>query len=107
MPMAAFHAFGAAPPVIVILMAYLIGQLGGALPIPGGIGGIDGGLIGTLIVYGIRAAGAAAAVLLYRVVLSWVPIVMGLPAFLSLRRGIEDIRRPDLCLPPHPAPTTT
>jgi len=69
--------------VIVILMAYLIGQLGGALPIPGGIGGIDSGLIGTLIVYGIRAAGAVAAVLLDRVVLFWVPIVMGLPAFLS------------------------
>ena len=36
-------------------MGYLIGQLGGLLPIPGGIGGIDGGLIGTLIVYGAPA----------------------------------------------------
>jgi hypothetical protein len=27
-------------------MGYLIGQLGGLLPLPGGVGGIDGGLIG-------------------------------------------------------------
>ena len=57
---AAFHAFGHSPPLTVILMGYLIGQLGGLLPIPGGIGGIDGGLIGTLIVYGAPAAVTAA-----------------------------------------------
>ena len=97
--LAAFHAFGVAPPLTIVLMAYLIGQLGGALPLPGGLGGIDGGLIGTLIVYGVAAAPAAAAVLLYRVVLFWVPLVMGVPAFISLRRGLDDARRPDLCLP--------
>jgi uncharacterized membrane protein YbhN (UPF0104 family) len=97
--LAAFAAFGATPPLIIVLMAYLIGQLGGALPIPGGLGGIDGGLIGTLIVYGIPAAQAAAAVLLYRVVLFWIPLVMGVPAFISVRRGLTDTRRPDLCLP--------
>jgi glycosyltransferase 2 family protein len=104
--LAAFHAFGASPPVIIVLMAYLIGQLGGALPIPGGLGGIDGGLIGTLIVYGVPAAPAAAAVLLYRVILFWVPLVMGLPAFISLRRGLDDARRPDLCLPVPASPST-
>jgi uncharacterized protein (TIRG00374 family) len=97
--LATFHAFGAAPPLVVVLMGYLIGQLGGALPLPGGIGGIDGGLIGTLIVYGVAAAPAAAAVLLYRVVLFWVPLLLGAPAFISLRRGLDDERRPDLCLP--------
>jgi uncharacterized protein (TIRG00374 family) len=103
--LATFHAFGAAPPVIIVLQAYLIGQLGGALPLPGGLGGIDGGLIGTLIVYGVPAAQAAAAVLLYRVVLFWIPLIMGVPAFISLRRGLDDERRPDLCLPvPAPAP---
>ncbi len=102
--LAAFHAFGASPALIVVLMAYLIGQLGGALPIPGGLGGIDGGLIGTLIVFGVAAAPAAAAVLLYRVVLFWVPLLMGLPAFISLQRGLDDARRPDLCLPIPAAP---
>ncbi len=49
---ATFRAFGESPAITIVLMAYLIGQLGGLLPIPGGIGGIDGGLIGALIVYG-------------------------------------------------------
>jgi uncharacterized protein (TIRG00374 family) len=97
--LATFHAFGEAPPLIIVLQAYLIGQLGGALPLPGGLGGIDGGLIGTLLLYGVPAANAAAAVLLYRVVLFWVPLVMGVPAFVSLKRGLDNERRPDLCLP--------
>ncbi|MEJ7715642.1 MAG: hypothetical protein WKF40_08060 [Thermoleophilaceae bacterium] len=69
-------------------MGYLIGQLGGLLPIPGGIGGIDGGLIGTLIVYGTPAAGTAAAVLAYRVILFWLPLVAGGIAFAALRRDL-------------------
>ena len=35
---ATFHAFGV-PRRHVILMGYLIGQLGGLLPLPGGLGG--------------------------------------------------------------------
>ena len=85
---ATFHAFGLSPPLTVILMGYLIGQLGGLLPIPGGIGGIDGGLIGTLIVYGAPAAGTAAAVLGYRVILFWLPLIAGGIAFASLRRDM-------------------
>jgi uncharacterized protein (TIRG00374 family) len=94
--LATFHAFGLSPPLIIVLMAYLCGQLGGILPLPGGIGGIDGGLIGTLIVYGIPAAEATAAVLAYRVVLFWIPLVMGIPAWFLLRRGLADVAREDL-----------
>ena len=85
---ATFHAFGLSPPITIILMGYLIGQLGGLLPIPGGIGGIDLGLIGTLIVYGTPAAGTAAAVLAYRVILFWLPLVVGGIAFAGLRRDM-------------------
>jgi uncharacterized protein (TIRG00374 family) len=95
---ATFHAIGVSPPLTVILMAYLIGQLGGALPLPGGIGGIDGGLLGTLVVYGVAAAPAAAAVLTYRVILFWLPLIFGALAFVSLRRGMNDPDRPDLCV---------
>ncbi len=69
-------------------MGYLIGQLGGLLPIPGGIGGIDGGLIGTLIVFGAPAAETAAAVLAYRVILFWLPLAVGSLSFISLRREL-------------------
>jgi len=58
------------------------------LPIPGGIGGIDGGLIGTLIVYGAPAAVVTAAVLAYRVILFWLPLVAGGVAFFHLRRDM-------------------
>jgi uncharacterized protein (TIRG00374 family) len=97
---ATFHAFGFSPPITVILMGYLIGQLGGALPLPGGLGGIDGGLIGTLIVYGTPAAAAAAAVLVYRVILFWLPLLLGAVAFASLRRALNNPDRPELCVVP-------
>lgn len=85
---ATFHAVGLAPGASVILLGYLIGQLGGLLPIPGGVGGIDGGLIGTLVVYGAPASTATAAVLAYRLILFWIPLVMGAVAFTSLRRSM-------------------
>ncbi len=85
---ATFRSFGPSPPLTVLLMGYLIGQLGGLLPIPGGIGGIDGGLIGTLIVYGAPAAGTVAAVFAYRLILFWLPLLLGAVAFSSLRRDM-------------------
>jgi uncharacterized protein (TIRG00374 family) len=97
---ATFHAFGFSPPITVILLGYLIGQLGGLLPLPGGLGGIDGGLIGTLIVYGTPTAATAAAVLVYRVILFWLPLLMGAVAFISLRRGLNRPDRPELCVVP-------
>jgi uncharacterized membrane protein YbhN (UPF0104 family) len=96
---ATFHAVGASVPLTVVLMGYLIGQLGGLLPIPGGVGGIDGGLIGTLLVYGAPGAATAAAVLLYRVILFWIPLLTGAAAFVSLRRALAQDERADLCTP--------
>jgi uncharacterized membrane protein YbhN (UPF0104 family) len=97
---ATFKAFGYSPDIAVVLMAYLIGQLGGLLPLPGGLGGIDGGLLGTLVVYGTPAATAAAAVLTYRVILFWLPLIVGSITFVSLRRGLNRPDRPDLCAVP-------
>jgi uncharacterized protein (TIRG00374 family) len=95
----ALPAVGADVPLSVILLGYLIGQLGGLLPLPGGFGGIDGGLIGTLIVFGAPAATTAAAVLAYRVILFWLPLVVGGAAFWSLRRALEEAPlRADLCV---------
>jgi uncharacterized protein (TIRG00374 family) len=96
---ATYHAVGADVPLSVVLMGYLIGQLGGLLPLPGGVGGIDGGLIGTLIVYGAPAAPTAAAVLAYRVILFWVPLLLGAIGFLSLRKALAEPPRADLCEP--------
>jgi uncharacterized membrane protein YbhN (UPF0104 family) len=74
---AAFHAYGRTPPIGVVVMGYLVGSLAGALPIPAGLGAVDGGLIGALVLYGAPVAPAAAAVLLYRGISLAVPAVLG------------------------------
>src|SRR3954453_18112631 len=85
-----FPAFGNdIPPVGVLLVAYIIGQLGGLIPIPGGIGGIDAGLIGTLVLYGVDATNAAVAVIAYRGLLLAIPALLGLPALAVLRRRLQ------------------
>jgi uncharacterized protein (TIRG00374 family) len=84
-----FTAFGNdIPPVGVLLVAYIVGQLGSLIPIPGGIGGVDGGLIGTLVIYGVDATDAAVAVIAYRGLLLAIPAVLGLPALAILRRRL-------------------
>jgi uncharacterized membrane protein YbhN (UPF0104 family) len=86
-----FAAFGNdVPPAGVLLVAYIIGQLGSLIPVPGGIGGVDGGLIGTLVIYGVDAGDAAVAVLAYRGLLLAIPALLGLPALAVLRRRLRD-----------------
>jgi uncharacterized protein (TIRG00374 family) len=82
---ASFRAVGASPELALMRLAYLIGQLGNWLPVPGGIGGTELGLVGALILYGFPALTATAAVLLYRVIELWIPAVLGITAFVQLR----------------------
>jgi uncharacterized protein (TIRG00374 family) len=87
---ATFHALGPTPPLAILWMAYLIGELGGLIPIPGGIGGVDAGLVGTLALYDVSLASATGAVLAYRAIALWVPAVLGGIAFVFLRRTLRD-----------------
>ena len=98
---AAFAAIGAVPPVGVLLLAYVVGQLGNLIPLPGGVGGADGGLIAALVLYGTPLAGAAAAVLAYRAFQLGLPALLGGLAVLRLPGVVQ--RAPDtgeLCSPP-------
>ncbi len=87
---AGFRAFGAAPPLAILWMAYLIGELGGLIPVPGGIGGVDAGLVGTLVLYRLPLTAATSAVLAYRAIALWVPAVLGAVAFVALRRTLSE-----------------
>jgi uncharacterized protein (TIRG00374 family) len=89
---ATYEAVGTPPALSIVLMGYLIGQLGGLLPLPGGVGGIDGGLIGVLVLYGAPLAATVAAVLAYRLILFWVPLIVGTPAFIALWRRLNTRR---------------
>jgi uncharacterized membrane protein YbhN (UPF0104 family) len=95
-----FHAFGSSPALAIVVMAYLIGQLGGLIPLPGGVGGTEGGLIGTFALYHAPLAAATVAVLAYRALELWVPSVLGSIAFLRLRTALQRLSEPAaICQP--------
>jgi uncharacterized membrane protein YbhN (UPF0104 family) len=90
---ACFHAFGAAPPFTVILMAYFVGMLGNLLPLPGGLGGVEGGMIGAFAAFGVEFNLAVLAVLTYRGIAFWLPTLPGALAYLQLRRTVARWRQ--------------
>ena len=85
---AMFHAFGSPPPFTVIWMAYFVGMLGNLLPLPGGLGGVEGGMIGAFAAFGVDFNLAVLAVLSYRAISFWLPTVPGVVAYFQLRRTV-------------------
>ncbi len=86
---ACLAAFGDAPSVWVVAMAYLVGMLANSIPVPGGFVAVEGGLVGMLLLFGVRPASTVlAAVVIYRAISLWIPAVIGSLAFLSLRHDI-------------------
>jgi uncharacterized protein (TIRG00374 family) len=99
---ASFHAFGDPPPWPVIVMAYFVGFIGNLLPLPGGIGGVDGGMIGAFAAFSVPLGLAVPAVLAYRVFAFWLPTIPGAIAYFQLRRTVarwRDERRSASDLP--------
>ncbi len=108
----AFAALGGgAPGAGAFVLAYALGQLGGVIPVPGGVGGTDGGLILAFGLLGTPVAISGAAVIAYRVFQLGVPAILGLAAFAQLRRSLGEQREqlpesaPALggCFEPEPA----
>jgi uncharacterized protein (TIRG00374 family) len=85
---AMFHAFGSPPPFTVIWMAYFLGMLGNLLPLPGGLGGVEGGMIGALVAFGVDFNLAYVSVLSYRAISFWLPTIPGAVAYFQLRRTV-------------------
>jgi uncharacterized membrane protein YbhN (UPF0104 family) len=85
---ACFEAFGAAPAVAVIVVAYFVGMLANTLPLPGGVGGVDGGMVAALVAFGTDPGLAIVAVLAYRLFAFWLPIAPGIAAWMSLRKTV-------------------
>jgi hypothetical protein len=88
---ATFKAVGYTPAAAPLILAYIIGYLADLVPVPGGIGVLEGGLAGALVLYGAPATQAAAAVLVYHAVAFWIPGVGGLLAYSMLRRRLPVI----------------
>jgi hypothetical protein len=85
---ATLRGLGYAPAIGALVVAYLAGYLATWLPIPGGLGVLDGGLAGALVLYGMPPTTAAAAVLVYHAIALWVPSLGGLIAYALLRRRL-------------------
>jgi uncharacterized protein (TIRG00374 family) len=86
---ACFHAYGPdPPPFAVIIMAYFVGMLGNTLPLPGGIGGVDGGMIGAFVAFDVSFNYAATAVVAYRAFAFWLPTLPGAVAYFQLRKRV-------------------
>jgi uncharacterized membrane protein YbhN (UPF0104 family) len=99
---ASLHAFGVPPPFPAVVMAYFIGQLLNVIPLPGGIGGVEGGMIGALIAFGAPGSLAVLGVLLYRLISFWLPTLPGAIAYLRLRGTVARWRGGDPSVEPDP-----
>jgi len=96
----AFRAIDVSPPIGVLVLGYLIGMLGGNVPVPGGIGGVDAGLIGALSLFHEPLAASTVAVLTYHAISLWVPAMLGGVAFTRLRATLLRQERPAaICMP--------
>lgn len=86
----AFIAIGThpQPAFAVVIMAYIIGALGGSLPLPAGVGAVLG-MVGMLVLYGIPHNDAIVVVLLYQAVGQLVPLIGGAIAYLFLRMTLR------------------
>lgn len=65
---AAFEAVGAPPPIAVLVLGYMLGQLGSALPLPGGVGGVEPVMLGVFTASGVDAGAGTAAIVVYRAI---------------------------------------
>ncbi len=84
--MAALAAVGARPSLIPVMIAYCVAQVLALIPLtPGGLGFVEAGLTGTLVLAGVSAADAVLATLAYRLFSYWLPIPVGLVAALLFR----------------------
>ncbi|RMI34025.1 lysylphosphatidylglycerol synthase transmembrane domain-containing protein [Nocardia stercoris] len=77
---AAVEAFGGTTGFVTVTIVTMIGgTLASAAPTPGGVGAVEAALIGGLAAFGVPAAIAVPAVLLYRVLTCWLPVFCGWP----------------------------
>jgi uncharacterized membrane protein YbhN (UPF0104 family) len=83
---AMLDAFGAGAPLLVVVLAYFVGQAGNLIPIPGAV---SGGIAGVLLAFGLEPDLAIVSVLGYRAVAIWLPAPIGLAALVSLRATLR------------------
>jgi uncharacterized protein (TIRG00374 family) len=85
-----FKAFDVSVPFGVLVQGYFLGMIANLAPSPaGGVGTVDAGLIGAFVLFGLSANDVFPAVLLFRFIGFWLPIPIGVAAYLQLRKTVH------------------
>ena len=85
-----FRAVGVEVQFGVLVMGYFVGMFANLAPSPaGGVGTVDAGLIGAFVLFGLDAGSVFPAILLFRLMSVWIPIPVGLAAYIQLRRTVS------------------
>jgi uncharacterized protein (TIRG00374 family) len=100
----AFAAVHGSAPLLVIVLAYMLGQLGNALPLPGGVGGVEPAMLGVLTSSGVDPALGGAAVILYRFVSLGLQSATGAVAIATLIPALSRHDDPQASAPPRAEP---
>jgi uncharacterized protein (TIRG00374 family) len=90
-----FRAFGHAVPVAVVIMCYFLGTLGSLLPLAGGVGGVEGGMFGAFVAFGVPAGTALIGTLAYRAISFWIPTLPGIVGWITLRKTVRHWQEED------------
>jgi putative heme transporter len=86
---ASFEAYGGDIPFGVLVQGFFIGMAANLIPSPaGGVGSVDAGMIAAFVLFDIPTATVFAAVLTYRVIAFWIPIPLGIIAYIQLRTTV-------------------
>jgi uncharacterized protein (TIRG00374 family) len=107
---ASFKAFHVDVALAVVVQGFFVGMFANLIPLPGGVGGVDAGMLGAFALFGVH--GIFPAILLYRILAFWLPIPPGIVAFLHLRKTVRrwEVERPRLPAAPgvgRPVPGST
>ncbi len=85
---ASIRAFGGSMDLATVAVVFLTGNaLGSAAPTPGGLGAVEGALSLGLTLAGLPAGTATSAVLMFRLLTFWLPVLPGWAAFSHLQRN--------------------
>jgi uncharacterized membrane protein YbhN (UPF0104 family) len=95
---AGFQAVGGRPALSVLILAYMLGQLGNTLPLPGGVGGVEPLMLGIFASSGVNLGLAGAAIICYRTIALGVQGGLGALGVVSLASGLRAERRSEAAL---------
>jgi uncharacterized membrane protein YbhN (UPF0104 family) len=93
---ASFKAFGGSVPLGVVVQGFFVGMAANLAPSPAaGVGTLDAGMIGAFLLFDQPTETVFPAVLAFRLVGFWLPIIPGVIAYFQVRRRVARWQQED------------